>query len=89
MNLPIGGGGYFRLLPGAWFRSGIRRVNVREKQPVMFYFHPWELDAEQPRPPMPWHHSIRHYVGIEGVERKLLRLFRHFHFETARTVLRL
>lgn len=86
-NLPIGGGGYFRLLPEAWFRNGIRRVNTQEKQPVMFYFHPWELDAQQPRPPMPWYHSMRHYVGIERLEPKLLRLLRHCRFGTVRAVL--
>ena len=44
MNLPIGGGGYFRLAPLAFVRWGIARVNAREEQPVMFYLHPWEID---------------------------------------------
>jgi polysaccharide deacetylase family protein (PEP-CTERM system associated) len=88
-NFPIGGGGYFRLLPVGWFQSGIQRVNKREEQPVMFYFHPWELDAQQPRPSMPWHHSIRHYVGIERLEPKLLRLLHHCRFSTAKEVLEL
>ncbi|MGH7831012.1 MAG: XrtA system polysaccharide deacetylase, partial [Candidatus Binatia bacterium] len=65
VNLPIGGGGYFRLLPFAVIRLGIQRVNAREQQPVMFYLHPWELDPGQPRPPMAWHHRFRHYVGLE------------------------
>lgn len=86
-NLPIGGGGYFRLLPVAWFRNGIQRVNEQERQPVMFYFHPWELDAQQPRPPMPWYHSVRHYAGIERLEPKLLRLLRHCRFAAVREVL--
>lgn len=86
-NLPIGGGGYFRILPVSWFQSGIRRVNRQEGQPVMFYFHPWELDGQQPRPPMPWYHSFRHYVGIERLEPKLLRLLRHCRFGSVRDVL--
>jgi hypothetical protein len=43
----------FRLLPMALTRAGIRRVNTAERQPVLFYFHPWELDPHQPRPAMP------------------------------------
>jgi hypothetical protein len=69
------------------FQRGIRRVNEREKQPVMFYFHPWELDLHQPNPPMPFHHRFRHYVGIEKQEAKLYRLLRHCRFGTVREVL--
>jgi polysaccharide deacetylase family protein (PEP-CTERM system associated) len=86
-NLPIGGGGYFRLLPVGWFQNRIQRVNKHEGQPVMFYFHPWELDPQQPYPSMPWYHSLRHYVGIEGLEAKLRRLLQDCHFSTVREVL--
>jgi polysaccharide deacetylase family protein (PEP-CTERM system associated) len=86
-NLPIGGGGYFRLLPVGWFQNRIQRVNKQEGQPVMFYFHPWELDPQQPYPSMPWYHSLRHYVGIEGLEPKLLRLLQDCQFSTVRDVL--
>jgi len=68
-------------------RAGIRRVNAREGRPVLFYFHPWELDPHQPRPAMPWRHRIRHYIGMEGEERKLARLFRDVKFTTIREVL--
>jgi polysaccharide deacetylase family protein (PEP-CTERM system associated) len=87
MNLPIGGGGYFRLAPLPLFRWGIDRVNSREQQPVMFYLHPWEMDPGQPRPPMPWRHQFRHYVGIDRHEHKLDLLLAHFRFGTARDVL--
>ena len=50
VNLPVGGGGYFRLSPFALTRFGIQDVNIRERRPVMFYLHPWELDPDQPRP---------------------------------------
>ena len=50
-NLPIAGGGYFRLLPYGWTRWGIRRVNETEGRPVIFYLHPWEIDPDQPRLP--------------------------------------
>ena len=86
-NVPIGGGGLFRLLPYALFRRGIRRVNLREQQPVMFYLHPWELDPGQPRPPMAWQHRIRHYGGLETEAAKLLRLLGQFRFGTVREFL--
>lgn len=89
VNLPIGGGGYFRLLPFALVRRGIERVNGRERRPVMFYLHPWELDPEQPRPPLAWRYRFRHYVGMEREEAKLSSLLDLFRFGTARQVLAL
>ena len=86
-NLPIGGGGYFRLFPTEWFRRGIQRVNTHEGQPIMFYFHPWELDPGQPRPPMPWRHRFRHYVNLHRVESKLRSLLGEIPFAPAREVL--
>lgn len=87
VNLPVGGGGYFRLLPGRLVEAGIRRVNTAERRPVMFYFHPWELDHEQPRPSMAWHRRFRHYVGQRGHEAKLARLLERTSFGTVREVL--
>jgi len=87
VNLPIGGGGYFRLFPVEWFRRGIQRVNAHERQPIMFYFHPWELDPDQPRPPMPWHHRFRHYVNLDRVESKLQSLLGEVPFGSAQEVL--
>jgi polysaccharide deacetylase family protein (PEP-CTERM system associated) len=88
LNLPIGGGGYFRLSPFALVRLGMQRVNGREQQPVMFYLHPWELDPGQPRPPMAWRHRFRHYIGLESEADKLSSMLDQFHFGTARDVLR-
>jgi len=87
VNLPIGGGGYFRLLPVGLIRRAIRRTNARERQPIMFYFHPWELDPGQPRLAMPWRMRFRHYVGLEREEAKLSRLLRGVRFTTARRIL--
>jgi polysaccharide deacetylase family protein (PEP-CTERM system associated) len=87
VNLPIGGGGYFRLSPFEFVRRGIDRVNDLEGQPVMFYLHPWELDPGQPRPPMSWRHRFRHYVGLNQEAAKLYRLLARFRFGTAREVL--
>jgi polysaccharide deacetylase family protein (PEP-CTERM system associated) len=87
VNLPIGGGGYFRLLPGRIVEAGIRRVNATERKPVMFYFHPWELDPDQPRPAMAWHRRFRHYVGQARHETKLKHLVGSALFGTTRDVL--
>ena len=87
VNFPIGGGGYFRLFPLALTRTGIRWVNAHERQPILFYFHPWELDPDQPRPSMPWRHRARHYVGLQREEAKLSRLLRDFRFSTVRRIL--
>ena len=63
-NLPCAGGGYFRLLPYALFRTGLRRVNRTQRG--MFYTHPWEIDPEQPRnDAAPRMAKFRHYVNIE------------------------
>ena len=56
-NWPAGGGGYFRLLPYRVSRWSIRRVNAVDRQPAMFYFHPWELDPGA---------AARHGVAGEG-----------------------
>ncbi len=87
VNLPIGGGGYFRLLPGGLIEAGIRRVNASEHKPVMFYFHPWELDPGQPRPAMAWHRRFRHYVGQQRHEAKLAHLLGTIPFGTVREAL--
>jgi len=84
LNLPIGGGGYFRLLPSPLIRMGIRWVNSREHQPVVFYVHPWEIDPWQPRLQMPWYYRFRHYVGLRTAETKLSTLLQVVPFSTVR-----
>jgi polysaccharide deacetylase family protein (PEP-CTERM system associated) len=64
-NWPCSGGGYFRLLPTMLYRSGLRRVNRHDQQPGIFYFHPWEIDADQPRiPNAGWKSRLRHYTNL-------------------------
>jgi polysaccharide deacetylase family protein (PEP-CTERM system associated) len=80
MNLPIGGGGYFRLFPLTWTIYCFRRIN-RAGRPVMFYVHPWELDPEQPHMHAASRVSrFRHYVGLSRNEAKLDRLLSLFQF---------
>ena len=87
VNLPIGGGGWFRLLPMPLVRRGIRRVNTTEGKGVMFYFHPWELDVDQPKPAMPWRHHFRLYVGLARMEAKIACLLRDLRFSSIREIL--
>ncbi len=83
-NLPAGGGGYFRLLPYGLTHRLLRRVNQREGRPCMFYFHPWELDPEQPRIQGARLKSrFRHYVNLHRMQDKLTRLLRDFQWDRA------
>lgn len=78
-RVPCGGGGYFRLLPYPLSRRAIATVNQREGRPVVFYFHPWEIDPGQPRLPVPSLRSrFRHYVNLDVMEAKLRRLLDDF-----------
>jgi polysaccharide deacetylase family protein (PEP-CTERM system associated) len=86
-NLPVGGGGYFRLLPYSWTRRGIRRVNRVENQPAVFYLHPWEIDPDQPRLPASWITRARHYRNLHKTESRLERLLDEFAFGTVQQVL--
>jgi polysaccharide deacetylase family protein (PEP-CTERM system associated) len=81
-NLPIGGGGYFRLLPYAWTSWGIGRVNDLERRPVVFYMHPWEVDPEQPRLAGSALSRFRHYRNLAKTAERLRRLVRQFRFDT-------
>lgn len=81
-NLPCGGGGYFRLLPLALSAWAIRRINGADGQPCVFYFHPWEIDPDQPRQPgLPPRIRFRHYVNIGRMERRLRRLLGQFKWD--------
>ena len=82
-NLPVAGGGYFRQLPYAWTRWGIRHVNERERQPVTFYLHPWEVDPAQPRIEASALSRLRHYRNLNKTEPRLKALLRDFRFGTA------
>jgi len=79
-NLPATGGGYFRILPYAWTRWGIARLNEREQRPAVFYIHPWEIDPDQPRLPADPLSRFRHYRHLGRVEGRLQRLLRDFRF---------
>lgn len=81
-NLPAGGGGYFRLLPYALSRWSIRRINAKDQRPAVFYFHPWEIDPRQPRPPgVGAKARFRHYVNMQRMAPRLERLLGDFRWD--------
>lgn len=81
-NLPAGGGGYFRLLPYPLARWCIKRVNEIDQRPCVFYFHPWEIDPEQPRQQnIGFKTRFRHYVNLSSMERRLRKLCGDFRWD--------
>jgi polysaccharide deacetylase family protein (PEP-CTERM system associated) len=81
-NFPAGGGGYFRLMPYALSRWCLRRVNQVDREPCVFYFHPWELDPDQPRQKgVPLKTRFRHYVNLTRMRARIERLLRDFRWE--------
>ena len=81
-NWPCSGGGYFRLLPTALYRAGLERVNRHDRQAAIFYFHPWEIDPDQPRiANAGWKSRLRHYTNLNRMEAGLDRLLRDFNWD--------
>ncbi len=82
LKLPCGGGGYFRLLPYAWSRWALARVNARDGQPGIFYMHPWEIDPGQPQIERAGSRArFRHYTNLRRMEQRLGRLLSDFRWD--------
>ena len=78
-RLAAGGGGFFRVLPYAFSRWAIRQVNRQDRRPAVFYFHPWEVDPDQPRVAgAPMRSRLRHYTNLSRMEDKLSDLLGEF-----------
>ena len=74
-RLAAGGGGFFRVLPYAFSNWAIKRVNQRDERPAIFYFHPWEIDPDQPRVEgAPLRSRVRHYTNLSKMAGKLRKL---------------
>lgn len=81
-NWPAGGGGYFRFFPYSLSRSLIRRVNRKDGKPAIFYFHPWEIDPDQPRVAEATGKArFRHYLNLDKTESRLHRLLSDFRWD--------
>lgn len=80
-RLAAGGGGFFRLLPYAYSRWALRQVNG-DGRPGIIYFHPWEIDPEQPRvDSAPLRSKLRHYTMLDAMAGKLQRLIADFQWD--------
>lgn len=80
-NVPISGGGYFRLFPLALSKMFIDRQQKNGSHPYIFYFHPWELDPDQPRfAEAPRKARFRHYLNLEKFENRLCDLLRSYRW---------
>jgi polysaccharide deacetylase family protein (PEP-CTERM system associated) len=80
-RLAAGGGGFFRVLPYAFSRWAIRQVNQEARRPAVFYFHPWEIDPDQPRVAhAPMRSRLRHYTNLQAMAGKLRQLIGDFRW---------
>jgi len=86
-NIPVGGGGYFRLFPFAITRRMLQSINAAGN-PFMFYLHPWEVDPDQPKVPgAPLKSRFRHYLNLKRTASRLRRLLLAFPFAPMEEIL--
>ena len=87
INTGIGGGGYFRLYPYWLSKRRIDKFHQQEQKPYSFYFHPWEIDPEQPRvKEAPLKSKFRHYINLSKMEGKLEQLLKDYQWDTMKSV---
>lgn len=87
VQVPVSGGGYFRILPYWLTRTGLRQINEKAGRPFTFYLHPWEVDPGQPRVKVSAFSRFRHYTNLHRCESRLRQLLTDFSFSTMRDVL--
>ena len=86
-HVPIAGGGYLRLIPAVLVARAIHAINIGEKQPVIVYFHPWEIDPKQPHIWAGLKSCFRHYLNLERMELKIRHLLDNFSFSSVKNTL--
>jgi hypothetical protein len=84
---PVAGGGYLRLLPAGLIRRVFQGINERDRRPAVLYFHPWELDPDQPRMKCCLKSRFRHYLNLHRTGDKLRGLLSGLRFGTMTEVL--
>lgn len=87
LRVPVAGGGYLRLFPTSFIQRAFEAINRNEGQPVVLYFHPWELDPRQPRIRAGWKSRFRHYVNLGRTEAKIGQLIGRLAFARMDSVL--
>lgn len=85
VQVPVAGGGYFRLFPYAASKTLLQRLENQGAKLVM-YLHPWEIDPEQPRMDGPWLSQFRHYLNLQKTQERLSRLLTDFRFGPMRNI---
>ncbi|MGB4499597.1 MAG: XrtA system polysaccharide deacetylase [Methylococcaceae bacterium] len=86
-NIPCGGGGFFRFYPYVFSKWAFNRVNNKENQAGLFYFHPWEIDPEQPKQEgLSLKTQFRHYLNLSRMENRLEQLLSDFEWDTMENV---
>jgi len=81
-KMPCAGGGWFRFFPYPFSRWAIKRVNEHEGRPGIFYFHPWEIDPDQPRQSgLSAKTRFRHYLNLDVMESRIETLCRDFSWD--------
>jgi polysaccharide deacetylase family protein (PEP-CTERM system associated) len=88
LNIPVAGGGYFRMYPLWLSLRWWARINRVQQQSFVFYIHPWEVDPEQPRLTASLKSRFRHYQNLGSTESKLNRLLATFQLAPMSTALR-
>ncbi len=86
-QLPVAGGGYFRVYPYRFSRQMLGSINRSESKPFVFYLHPWEVDPGQPRIDAGLLSRTRHYMNLSRCEARFRSLLQDFEFTTMAKVL--
>lgn len=87
ISLPCGGGGYFRFFPYAFSKFMLKQIEKKEKHPCVFYFHPWEIDSQQPKQQgISFKTRFRHYLNLHKMQSRVERLLKDFHWDTMHDV---
>lgn len=85
-NFPAAGGGYLRILPFWYNRWALSKIEQEDGRAIVVYFHPWELDPEQPRIPARRKSRFRHYTNLSAMEPRLRSLLHTHAFQPFRDV---
>lgn len=83
-TFPLAGGGYLRILPFRYTEWALRRLAQDDGQAIVVYFHPWELDPEQPRIRARLKSRFRHYTNLATMEPRLRQLLSEHSFQPFR-----
>ncbi len=86
-RIPIAGGGYLRLFPVGLIKKAIRHINSKEGQPAVLYFHPWEIDTEQPIIKADFISYFRHYYNISKTLPRIKSILSDFRFALMREIM--